>query len=307
LKKTIFRVLVVDDYDGWREFVSTTLRKKPELRIVGAATDGLEAVQLAERQGPDLILLDVGLPTLNGIEAARRILKCAPKTIILFVSEQRSSDIAEEALCTGARGYLVKADAATELIPAVEAVLLGKRFVSASLHVRDLVDANATTLEGSQRVERNPYLHFRHSASISEFLASIIEATAADFGNVQLFDSANRVLRIVVQRGFESEFLDYFDTVSCDEGCACGMAMNERSRMVVPDVATDPLFSKDSREVLLKASVRSVQSTPLIDSFGNLLGMVSTHHSRPGGPMPHMWKPIDDLVAQFLADIGASA
>lgn len=94
----------MDDYDRWRQYVSTTLRKKPKLRIVGAATDGLEAVRLAEQLRPDLILLDVGLPTLNGIEAARRILRCAPKTKILFVSGERSSDIAQEALRTGAKG-----------------------------------------------------------------------------------------------------------------------------------------------------------------------------------------------------------
>lgn len=113
----------------------------------------------------------------------------------------------------------------------------------------------------------------------------------------------NRVLRIVVQRGFESEFLDYFDTVSCDDGCACGKSMNQRSRMVVADVATDALFSNDSREVLLRANVRSVQSTPLIDSSGNLVGMVSTHNTRPGSLMRYMWKPIDGLAAKFLADI----
>jgi DNA-binding NarL/FixJ family response regulator len=78
-------------------------------------------------------LLDIGLPTLNGIEAARRIREVSPASKILFVSENRDWDIAKEALSTGAGGYVVKSDAASELLPAADAVLKGKRFVSASL------------------------------------------------------------------------------------------------------------------------------------------------------------------------------
>ena len=98
------RVLVVDDFEPWRRFVSTTLLKQPELEVIGEVSDGLEAVQKAEELQPDLILLDVGLPTLNGIEAARRIREVSPGSKILFASENRSADIAEEALSTGAGG-----------------------------------------------------------------------------------------------------------------------------------------------------------------------------------------------------------
>jgi len=139
------RVLVVDDYQPWQVFVSTTLRNVPELEIVGKVSDGLEGVQQAQQLQPDLILLDVGLPTMNGIEAARRIRKVSPTSKILFVSENRSPDIAEEALSTGAGGYVVKSDAASELLPAVKAVLEGKRFVSASLAGHFLVTTTLST------------------------------------------------------------------------------------------------------------------------------------------------------------------
>jgi DNA-binding NarL/FixJ family response regulator len=102
-------------------------------------SDGLEAVQQAEELQPDLILLDIGLPTLNGIEAARRIRRVSPASRILFVSENRSADIAEEALSTGASGYVFKSDAGSELLPAVKAVLEGKRSISASLASHFLV------------------------------------------------------------------------------------------------------------------------------------------------------------------------
>lgn len=105
------RILVVDDYKPWRGFVYSTLQKQAELQVIGEASDGLEAVEKAQELQPDLILLDIGLPTLNGIEAARRIREVSPESKILFVTENRSCDIAEEALRTGAGGYVVKSDA----------------------------------------------------------------------------------------------------------------------------------------------------------------------------------------------------
>ena len=101
-------------------------------RIVGEAADGLEAVQKVQELQPDLVVLDIGLPKLNGIETAQRIRQCAPSTRILFFSQNRSRDIAEEAMRTG-DGYVVKSSAGRELLSAVEAVLQGNPFVSVSL------------------------------------------------------------------------------------------------------------------------------------------------------------------------------
>ena len=115
--------------------------------MIGEVSDGLEAVQQAEELQPDLILLDIGLPTLNGIEAARRIRKVSPASRIPFVSENCSADIAEEALSTGASGYVVKSDAGGELLPAVKAVIEGRRFISASLASHFLVAATLSTTQ----------------------------------------------------------------------------------------------------------------------------------------------------------------
>jgi len=131
--RTPTRVLVVDDYEPWLRFERLTFLGRKDLHIIGECSDGDEAVQKADELKPDLILLDIGLPTLNGIDAARRIRQVSPDSKILFVSENRSPDIAEEALSTGAGGYVVKSDAAGELLPAIKAVLEGKRFISASL------------------------------------------------------------------------------------------------------------------------------------------------------------------------------
>ena len=120
-------------------FLCSTLAKRPELQIIGEVSDGLEAVHKAEELQPDLILLDIGLPTLNGIGDDQRIRKVAPHSKILFVSQESSIDVVQEALALGALGYVVKAHAGGELLVAVEAVLQGGQFVSAGLagHIPD--------------------------------------------------------------------------------------------------------------------------------------------------------------------------
>jgi DNA-binding NarL/FixJ family response regulator len=123
------RTLVVDDVDDFRNFLRATLQEKTQCEVVGEASDGLQAVQKAEELHPDLILLDLGLPALNGIEAARRIRKVSPNSKILFVTQNSSPEIAQGALRSGAYGYLLKSDA-TDLPCAVETVLRGAQFVS---------------------------------------------------------------------------------------------------------------------------------------------------------------------------------
>jgi DNA-binding NarL/FixJ family response regulator len=133
LPKSLIRVLVVEDFERWRRFYCSALQNNSQFEIVGEASDGLEAVHQARQLQPELILLDIGLPTLDGIETARQIREVSPGSKILFVSENRSADIVGEALSTGAGGYIVKSDAASALLPAINAVLEGKRFVSATL------------------------------------------------------------------------------------------------------------------------------------------------------------------------------
>ena len=131
------RVLVVEDYEPFRRFISSTLQTRPDLQIVGEMSDGLEAVLQVQRLRPELILLDVGLPTLNGIEAARRIRALSPNSKILFVTQESSAELVQEAFRVGALGYVVKTQAGVDLLPAVESVCQSRRFVSqgvAELH-----------------------------------------------------------------------------------------------------------------------------------------------------------------------------
>ncbi len=110
--------------------MSAILRTREELQVVGEAGDGIEAVQRARELQPDLILLDIGLPKLNGIEAASRIHHVVPGVKIFFVTQHTDPDVVRAALSNGAKAYLFKADAASELLPAIGAVLRGEVFVS---------------------------------------------------------------------------------------------------------------------------------------------------------------------------------
>jgi DNA-binding NarL/FixJ family response regulator len=129
----IVRVLVVEEFGLFRRVICSMLRKPPEMQIIGEASNGLEAVQKAGELLPNLILLDVGLPKLDGIEAARRIRTLSPESKIIFVSQQSDLDVMQEALNLGAQGYVVKTRVASDLLAAVEAVMFGKHFVSPSL------------------------------------------------------------------------------------------------------------------------------------------------------------------------------
>jgi len=126
------RVLVVDDFPAWRARVCSFLELIPELEVVGQAYDGLEAVQKTAELKPDIILLDIGLPSINGIEAACLMARdgaCGAK--ILFVSENRDPDVVAKALsCQGAFGYVVKSDMHADLLPAIAAVQRGERYTS---------------------------------------------------------------------------------------------------------------------------------------------------------------------------------
>lgn len=124
--------MVVEDSQPFRLWLLSVLQKRPELQILCDVSHGVEAIKKAEQLQPDLVLLDIGLPDVNGIDAARQIRAISPKSKILFVTQETSEDVVQEALRDGAGGYLVKIDAASDLLPAVTAVLQGKRFVSRS-------------------------------------------------------------------------------------------------------------------------------------------------------------------------------
>jgi len=124
------RILVVDDFEPWRRSIVSIIEEDPALQVIHEASDGLEAVQMCQDFQPDLVVLDVGLPKLNGLEVARQIRVVSPESKILFLSVMHSQDIMREALRIGAAGYITKEDALRDLLPAVRAAVADQEFVS---------------------------------------------------------------------------------------------------------------------------------------------------------------------------------
>ena len=182
LETTSSRVLIVEDSEPFRNFICSTLGKRPELQIVDQVSDGLQAVRRAEELRPDLIVLDIGLPSLNGIEAARQIRRLSPKSKILFVSQESSADVVREALGTGASGYIVKTDAGRELLEAVSAVLRGEQFVGRRFAGHDFTGASDAGASESLRsnsvfapLEQSMEIARRHEAGFYSDDASLLD------------------------------------------------------------------------------------------------------------------------------------
>ena len=141
------RILMVEDFEPYRTHIASWLGKNGDLRVIGEVGDGFQAVERAQELRPDLILMDIGLPGLDGIAAARKILQLTPESKILFLTQETSADLVREVLNAGAHGYVLKSQAGAELLGAIDAVLLGKRFVSAGLEGGESAagDGNAPT------------------------------------------------------------------------------------------------------------------------------------------------------------------
>ena len=172
------RILVVDDFEGWRRQVRLLFQARPQWQVIAEVSDGSEAVQKVADLKPDLIVLDIGLPKLNGIEAARGMRHLSPTSTIVFLSLNNDPDVVRAALSTGALGYVHKTDVQRDLLPAIEAVLQGRQFVSSSIKGYKPAHVLAT-----KAPHRHEVLFYPDDAVFLDSCTRFI-AAALDAGNV---------------------------------------------------------------------------------------------------------------------------
>ena len=130
----------MDDFLPWHHFVQRTLESEADLKVIATAMNGFEAVHKAIELRPDVILMDVSIPGMNGLEATRQIRILCPASKILFLSEHRGPDLIELAFQVGGFGYVLKSDSNSDILIGIRAVLRGQRFVSrSSMDRRDIL------------------------------------------------------------------------------------------------------------------------------------------------------------------------
>lgn len=123
-----FRILVADDHELVRRGLRSILQRKDEWEVCGEAQDGMQAVEQAKRLKPDVVVIDIGMPNLNGLDATRQIVKALPQTRVLVLTLYDSEEMVQEVLAAGARGYMLKSDAAQDLVTAVDALRRNQTF-----------------------------------------------------------------------------------------------------------------------------------------------------------------------------------
>lgn len=282
------RILVVDDYEPWRRLLVSILNQQPGLLIVGEGADGLCAVEKAQELQPDLILLDISLPRLNGIEAARQIHKLVPGAKILFISENRSQDIAEEALRTGALGYIVKSDAGSDLLPGIKAVLQGQQFVSARLSGGSLTNSmperaaeNPTsretlapsTPENVKAVGRHEVAFYCDDQKLVDAAVQFVSA-ALNAGNSAVVVATESHRDAVLQR-LQAGGLDIHAAI--EEGRYLALDAAETLSMFMVNGIPDPSRFMEAFDHLVLSAAKAAKTThPRVAIFGEGVNLLWT-------------------------------
>ena len=259
------KILVVEDFALFRQFVLSNLRQRAEFQLIYEASDGLEAVQRAEALQPDLILLDIGLPRLSGIEAGRRIRRVSPNSKILFVSQNLSADVVQEALRLGAQGYLLKADAAYELLPAVDAALQGRQYLSRRLRPHVISKTHDESSADSLRSNEHPPLLPRqgnivrvHKVAFHPDDASLVDdftrfiEFALKMGNPVIV-LATESHRTILQQRLQARGWDM--TAAIQEGTYISLDADDMlSEVMVNDWPDSTRFLKVASDLIMRAA-----------------------------------------------------
>jgi CheY-like chemotaxis protein len=256
-----FKLLVVEDFPGFQEFVCNELRKNADFDVYAVA-DGLAAVEQALQLRPDLILLDIGLPKLNGIEAAERIRALCPHSKIVFLSQESSPDVVQAGLDIGAHGYIYKLHAHGCLLAAVEAILDGK-------------SPAGTALGANNRHGASPHRHLVHFYSDDTILVDNLERFVAAALN------AHDAAIVFATRPHVAELLQRMKAggVNVDGAIADNTLRLFDAREVLAHVMSDELpdcdlFGKLLSEVVASAAMATKQPDPRVAIFGECVALL---------------------------------
>lgn len=152
---TVYNIVLADDHAMLREGIKKIINGSKGMKVIGEASDGLMLLKLLKRSIPDMVILDVSMPKLRGIEAAQEIHKQLPEVAILFLSMHKGREYLEKALAAGARGYVVKEDSGSELIHAIQTIRCGGSYLSPMM-MKELSDDPLGICRGQGRLTEDP-------------------------------------------------------------------------------------------------------------------------------------------------------
>jgi len=258
-----YRVLVVEDHEWWRRCLCDELEHTSQWEVAAAVADGVQAVHKARDLRPDIILLDVGLPGMDGLQAAQQILAHDPAARILFVTEQQSLDIAEAALSIGGRGFIAKSDVGRDLLPAMDAVINGERFVSTKMVGRGLEACGGSAATGMSR--RHEAAFYTDESSLMEGYARFIEhALNAGDGLLMLLTSSRRDRLRDVLRG---RVID-LDRLITERRCVWVDVAAALSACTIDGRLDDGRFWNAASSLVMEAARGSTLTPPRVSACG---------------------------------------
>jgi DNA-binding NarL/FixJ family response regulator len=258
------RVLVVDDNEPFRRLIRSML-ESPSFRVIGEASDGLEAIQKATLLQPDLILLDISLPKLNGLKAAEQIRQFAPRSKILFLSQGPDLDIVQHALGLGALGYLHKTRTG-ELLLAIDSVLAGKQYVNTGLEIREFTGPTGARARNRHEVE-----FYSDDQNLLANVSSVI-AAALKAGNPAIVMATKSHRESLIQKlkddGFDIDRAVQQGTyISLD-------AAELLSTVMVGDLPDGVRFFEDLSSLIKSASESASTRNARIAIYGECCGLL---------------------------------
>ena len=302
------RVLVVEDFEPFRRTVEEILKSQPEMRVICKLSGGLEAVRKAQELQPDLVLLDIGLPKLNGIEVARQICKLCSQSKVLFVSQENSADIVQAARSTGALGYVSKTDVGSDLLSAINTVLRGEEFVSSSLVNPDFSAPGGHTEHHPERKNVAPLRP--QNVAIRHEVAFYADSAAFVDGFTRVAQAALQVGNPVILIATDSHRSDILqklkaDAVDVDGALENGNliqldALETVATLMVNDVPDPDRCAKIVGDLVTKASKSAKGDHPRIAICGECAPtLLAEGNAEAAIRLEHLW---DEITRKYCAD-----
>jgi DNA-binding NarL/FixJ family response regulator len=238
------RVLVVEDHEPFRRVLCELLQQRGDLEIVGEAADGLDAIYQAEALRPDVVMLDIGLPSLSGIDVAERLRATVPDAKLMFVTNVSSLEVVEHAFSRGVHGYVYKPRALRDVLPVLDAIIRGGRFVSGGLE---------RIAEGDSLASHRHRLLFCSSDAVLVAAFSRFIAGALDRGNtvIVLVTEAHDVS---LQRALQASRVDL--ALAIRQRRYVSVSINQLLAKVMVNGCPDPTQFRDAAEELLTEATR---------------------------------------------------